>query len=231
MPPRRKKHVTERQNQAYEFIRDEIRIRKKPPTIKELQTHLGVKSPNAVWKLLQALEKKGKIVRDRQAARGIRLVDTEADPFAMDDQLPQLPLISRTSSAEPEKLRTNPNGFLLIDPYFLGDSHYEDCILCRAGDDGMYSDGFNKGDYLIVEELDIEAIRDGQVVACLVDETLLVRRFDFKNERIHLRPSEKSYLERTFPLDDPQCHVIGPVLSVIRPLNLSTRRRRTRRLR
>lgn len=231
MPPRKNQGLTERQNEAYEFIRDEIRLRRKPPTIKELCEHLDVASPNAAWKLLKALETKGWIERDPQAPRGIRLVGADADGPETDDELdlPQLPLISRTSSTEPEKLRRSRNRLLTIDTYFLGFSHPDDCLFCRAGDDGMHSAGFNKGDFVIVEEQAWEDIPNETIVAALVRETVLIRYFDFANDTLHLRPSERSYSERTFTRDDNTCYIIGPVLGVIRTFKRQRSRDRRRR--
>lgn len=226
MPPRQTTRLTERQDHAYEFIRDEIRLRKRPPTIKELCAYLGVKSPNAAWKILNALETKGLITRDRQSPRGIHLVDTDDDPYGANYGLPQLPLISRTSSDEPENLRVSHSRLLTIDPFFLGDANPDACLLCRAGDDGMYPDGFRKGDFLIVEEKPLEEIRNGQVVASLIRTTVLVRYFEFTDDQIHLRASERSYSKRSYVPDDILCHVIGPVVGILRTFQNANRRQR-----
>lgn len=215
MPPTR---LTERQNQVYEFIRAYIRERGKPPTIHEIGRALAIRSTNGVHKLLKALEQKGYITREPHAARGIGLVDTGDDPFAFDEGVPSLLLVSRTSSERPDSLRRRPRGALYVDPRLLGEAEEDACLIGRAGDDGMNGAGIQKGDYLVIEEVPWQEIRSGEVVAALVGEALIARRFDAANGRLHLRPADRTYSEEAYPPDSPECHVIGRVLSVMRKL-------------
>ena len=75
MPSPMRARLTERQNQVYEFLRDFVRRRGKPPTIKEVGESLGIKSTNGVHKMLVVLEKKGYITRTPNEARGLQIVD------------------------------------------------------------------------------------------------------------------------------------------------------------
>ena len=106
--------LAERLNQAYEFIRSFMRTYRKPPTLREIGDALEIRSVNAVSKLLAALEKKGHIEREQHAARGLRLVAADADPFGLDDPPPNLLVVSRTPSHQPERLRDRPAGFLNV---------------------------------------------------------------------------------------------------------------------
>lgn len=210
--------LTERQNQAYEFIRSYMRTERKPPTLQEIGDALGIRSTNGVYKLLQALEQKGYIEREQHAARGLRLTASE-DPFSLDEGTPNLILVSRTASDQPERLRQRPSGSLAVDPYFLrGVADQDATLLARAGDDGMNGDGIRKGDFLIIEEVDWPSLRSGELVAALVGEELYARRFHFANGRIHLRPADRTYTEETFSPQDPGCYVVGRVLGLMRRL-------------
>jgi len=216
MPP--KARLTERQNQAYEFVREFMRTHRKPPTLQEIGSALGIQSTNGVYKLLKALEEKGHIEREPHAARGLRLVDADDDPFSMDATLPNLPLISRTASDQPARLRDSPRRYLSVDPSLLGRVREDDCLLALAGDDGMNGDGIHKGDLLIIEEVPWQRLRREEIAAFLVGEELRVRRFVFTNDRIHLRPSDRHYTEEMFAPNDPGCHVIGRVIGLMRRL-------------
>lgn len=214
-----KARLTERQNQAYEFIRSYMRTHRKPPTLKEIGEALGIRSTNGVFKLLQALEKKGYIQREPNEARGLSLAEDEADPFALDEGAPTLIVVSRTASDQPEQLRRRPSGYLSVDPFFLrGVMDPETCVIGRAGDDGMNGDGIRKGDLVVIEEVAWDQMRNGELAAFLVREDLQIRRFHFANERIHLRPADRTYTEETFPPADPGCHVIGRVIGLMRRL-------------
>ncbi|MFP4227665.1 MAG: LexA family protein [Salinivenus sp.] len=211
--------LTQRQNEAYEFIRGYMDRHRKPPTMKEIGDALGISSTNGVYKLLQTLEKKGWIEREKHAARGIQLKDEDRDPFGMGGGAPSLPVVSRTASDEPERLRERPRGTLSVDPQLLREAHDSDaCLIGRAGDDGMNGAGIRKGDLLLIEELDWDAIENGTLVAVLVKEQLLPREYYFANRRIHLRPADRHYTEETFPPKDPGCYVIGRLLGLLRTL-------------
>ena len=211
-----KARLTKRQDEAYEFIRAFLRKYRKPPTLVEIGAALGIRSTNGVFKLLKALEAKGYIAREPNAARGLRLVDAEEDPFALDDGLPNLPLISRTASDQPELLRLRPRRYFSFDPYFLGAADTEACLVARAGDDGMNGDGIHKGDFVIIEEMDRRRLGNGDLAAFLVGEALVARRYHFANGRLHLRPADRHYTEETFMPDDPGCYVVGRIVGVVR---------------
>lgn len=213
-----KARLTERQNEAYEFIRSYMRTHRKPPTLQEIGAALEIHSTNGVFKLLRALEQKGYIERAPHAARGLTLTETD-DPFSLDDALPSLIVVSRTSSHQPGLLRNKPSGYLTVDPYFLrGTRDAEACLIARAGDDGMNGAGIRKGDFLIIEEVPWRELRNGEAAAFLVGDELQVRQFHFANDRLHLRPADRTYTEETFPPDDPSCHVVGRVVGLMRRL-------------
>jgi repressor LexA len=213
-----KGRLTQRQNEAYEFIRDYMDANRKPPTLVEVGEALGISSTNGVYKLLQALEAKGYIEREKHAARGIELVEEESDPFGFgSDGPPRLPVISPTPSDEPERLREAPRGTLRIDPRLLRKAASPDrCLVAPAGDDGMNGAGIHKGDLLVIEERAWEDIENGAVTAVLVEDRLLVREFHFANDRIHLRPADRHYTEETFPPAHPGCYVVGRVIGLFR---------------
>ena len=211
--------LTERQSEALDFIRDYLRRHQKPPTLTELADGLGLRSTNAVSKILAALAAKGYIERERGTARGVRLVQAEADPFALTDAAPKLIVVSRTSSHEPDHLRRAPAAMVTVDPALFGGRVSPDtCLVVRAGDDGMDADGIRTGDFLIVEEMHYKRIPDETIVACLFDEKPLARRYTFANGHLYLRPSNRRYKPADFSQGDPHCFVIGRVVGVMRRL-------------
>ena len=65
--------LTARQSAILGFISGSIAEKGYPPTFREIGAHFGIRSPNGVQVHLKALEKKGVIVRDKEAARGLRI--------------------------------------------------------------------------------------------------------------------------------------------------------------
>ncbi len=211
-------HLTKRQDQVYEHIRTYVREQGKPPTLKEIGKALSIRSTNGVSKHLYALEQKGYIRRTPNEARGISLIDAGTDPFAFDTPPPNLLLVSRTDSARPDRLRRRPKGALFTDPFFLNGADEEDCLFGRAGDAGMARAGILKGDYLMIEEMKWRRVKDGDIVAALIGESLLAREFHLIDNKFHLKAMDRTYRKEVFSVKDPGCHIIGPVRSVMRQL-------------
>lgn len=212
-----KPRLTERQNEAYEYIRSYVHKHRKPPTLREIGEALGIRSTNGVHKLVGALEEKGYVEREPHAARGLRLTETTDDPFSLDEGPPSLPLISRTASDQPENLRKRPHRYLTVDPYLLRSASDPDaCLLARASDDGMNGDGVRKGDVLVIEEMSPRELNNGELAAFLVREMLQARRYYFANGRLHLRPADRTYTEETFLPSDPGCHTVGRIIGLMR---------------
>ncbi|MFB6247753.1 MAG: LexA family protein [Salinibacter sp.] len=211
--------LTQRQNEAYEFIRGYMDQHRKPPTMAEIGDALGISSSNGVYKLLRALEKKGWIEREKHAARSIQLTEEEQDPLGVGGTLPRLPVVSRTASDHPERLRDRPRRLLSIDNRLLRTATDPDaCLIGLAGDDAMNGAGIHRGDLLLIEEKNRANVDNGALVAVLLGDRLLPREFDFANNRIHLRPADRHYTEETFPPGHPGCYVIGPLLGLTRTL-------------
>jgi len=214
-----KDRLTPRQSEAYDVIRNYLHEHQKPPTMQEIGDALDITSTNAVYKLLTALETKGWIEREKHSARGIRLLDEEGVPFDVDGGPPQLPIVSRTDSHEPERLRERPKGTLSVDDRLLRSARDPDaCIVGRAGDDGMSDRGIRNGDLLLIEEMEWTDLENGVLVAALLQERLLPRRFSLANGLFHLRSTDRRYTEETFPPKHPGCYIIGRVRGLIRTL-------------
>jgi SOS-response transcriptional repressor LexA len=64
--------LTARQQEVLECIREKARMY--GPTVREIASQLGIKSPNGVVCHLETLERKGYIRRSKKIARGIEVV-------------------------------------------------------------------------------------------------------------------------------------------------------------
>lgn len=65
--------LTKRQKEIYEFLKEKIVNRGYGPTVREIGTQFGIRSPNGVMCHLNALEKKGLIKREANKSRAIHL--------------------------------------------------------------------------------------------------------------------------------------------------------------
>ena len=69
--------LTSRQRAIYEFIVEKVELGI-PPTVREIGSRFGIRSPNGVMCHLKALEKKGVVERHAHLSRAIRLTN---DPY------------------------------------------------------------------------------------------------------------------------------------------------------
>lgn len=91
--------LTDTQQRTLDFIRGYIRQNGLAPTIQEIATGMGWRSPNAAHQQLAALERKGYLSIKRGSWRGIRLSPTsyENDSLALDTAT-RIMAIMRTAS-------------------------------------------------------------------------------------------------------------------------------------
>lgn len=66
-----------RQTQVLDFIRACVNDRGYPPSVRELMTFTGLRSPASVWSVLHELEVKGWIRREPGKPRAIQVLDPE----------------------------------------------------------------------------------------------------------------------------------------------------------
>ncbi len=218
--------LTERQNQVYEFLRDYSRRNGRPPTIKEIGASLGVRSTNGVHKMLVVLETKGYITRTPNEARGIQIVG--ATSYGDDEPPGVLMLKLKEGVGRRARLMTSETADhplprsrrpLLIDPSLLPDDvDLDDCLGVVAGDDGMNGAGVRKGDLVVVEERDWQEMPNGVLAAVLFFDRVVIRRFEFVNERLHFRAADRTYADESVRPDDPEFFVIGRALAMMRTL-------------
>lgn len=71
----KRRSLTPRQRDIFEFVRDKIVNRGYGPTVREIGAAFGIRSPNGVMCHLKALEKKGLIIRESNMSRAIKLAN------------------------------------------------------------------------------------------------------------------------------------------------------------
>ncbi len=180
------------------------------PSVRELATQLGARSPNSVVVLLRALEQKGFISRSPRQARGIR-VEVPADEIAPVGVT--LPIVGPARAEAPLEMFTRLRGALQVDERWVAP---EGSIVLPMPDDGMDRAGILKGDLLVVAHTR-QAI-DGALTAVLIGDQWVVRILRLLNDRYHLAPANRTYETLTRPISDPEFYLVGPVRLLLRSL-------------
>jgi len=191
--------LTARQREVYDFLKDKIVNRGYGPTVREIGSHFGIRSPNGVMCHLKALEKKGLITREANRSRAIQLNEPLHPSMS-------LPLAGQIAAGSPV-LAEQQNEQVDFGPLFTDENHF--CLKVRG--ESMIEDQIADGDYVIVHKQ--ETCRDGEIVVALVDgHDATLKRFYRESDRIRLEPANSTMQ----PIFSDQVDILGVVVGVVR---------------
>lgn len=195
-------HLTTRQKEVYEFIREKIRNRGYGPTVREIGSHFNISSPNGVMCHLKALEKKGLIVREPNMSRAIMLTTEHASNRG-------LPLVGQIAAgvlheAVEQKERIDFGDLFSDDSMFV----------LKVKGDSMIEDQIADGDYVVIKRQ--HTAQRGQTVVALTNENeATLKRWYPEGKRIRLQPANASMK----PIYVNDARVLGVVVGVVRKLD------------
>lgn len=195
---KKKESLTTRQRAIYDFLKDKIQNRGYGPTVREIGTKFGIRSPNGVMCHLKALEKKGLITRESHMSRAIQL----AEPLSK----MSLPLAGRIAAGSP-LLAIEQSEQIDFSSLFNSDNHF--CL--QVTGNSMIEAQIADGDYVVVRKQ--RTCRDGEIVVALIEgEDATLKRFYKEPNRIRLEPANSSMQ----PIYSSRVEIMGVVTGVIR---------------
>jgi repressor LexA len=191
--------LTLRQREIYDFLKDKIVNRGYGPTVREIGSRFGIRSPNGVMCHLKALEKKGLITREAHMSRAIQLTDPPRRKTT-------LPLAGQISAGSPV-LAVEQRERVDFGSLFDATDHF--CLKVKG--DSMIEDQIADGDYVVVRKQ--STCRDGDTVVALIDSgDATLKRFYRDRNRIRLEPANS----RMKPIYSSDVEILGVVIGVVR---------------
>ena len=197
--------LTPRQAEILEAIRTHMGEHGRPPSHPELARVLGLASTNAVFKHLEALEKKGAIERAPGLARGIRLKEASG-----------LPLVGRVAAGSPILAIENMLGRYPVDPNLFNPR--ADYLLQVSGL-SMRDEGILDGDWIVVHRT--SEARNGQIVVARIGDEVTVKRFKVRGHKAELIPANPAFQTLHLDLNRDRLEIEGVAVGVIRNLSLA----------
>ena len=169
-------HLTKRQREIYEYLKDHIRSRQHAPSIAEIGKQFHLSSPATVHKHLSNLEKKGVIRKQQNLSRAIEVVPESGNALSY-------PLLGEIAAGKPIEALDQ---YEVID--LLPDERDKDVFVLRVKGDSMIDDHIQSGDYVIVERRNVA--ENGETVVALIDnDRVTLKRFYRENGQIRLQPA------------------------------------------
>ena len=189
--------LTKRQEMVLDYITQSIHDRGYPPTLREIGSHMGIRSTNGVNDHLRALERKGYLKREDMKSRALRPVNTDPNKTG---ELVQIPIVGRVAAGEPVLAEQNIEDTVSIDRYFIG--NHQEVFALKVKGDSMIEAGIMDGDTVIIEFR--ETANDGDIVVALIDEAeTTLKRFkrSHRGRYIKLIPANKDMKEMVYEAD------------------------------
>ena len=194
-------HLTKRQREIYEYLKDHIRSQGYAPSIAEIGKEFDLSSPATVHKHLSHLEEKGLIRKQQNLSRAIEVVSESGNALSY-------PLMGEIAAGKPlEALDQREVVELLPDG---GD---KDVFVLRVKGNSMIDDHIQSGDYVIVEKRNVA--ENGETVVALIDnDRATLKRFYRENGRIRLQPAHPNM--KPIFVREGDFAIQGVVISVLR---------------
>ncbi|MDR7493945.1 MAG: transcriptional repressor LexA, partial [Armatimonadota bacterium] len=166
--------LTDRQRQVLEHIAASIRRSGIVPSVREIGSALGMRSPSTVHQHLTALERKGYIRRAGDRMRVLEVLDRRMVPGGGD--VAHLPLVGRISAGLPVLAEENVEEMIPVPRRMVGWQD-DNCFLLTVRGDSMINAGIYDGDLVIVRSQ--PTARAGEIVVALLGEEATVKRLRY----------------------------------------------------
>jgi repressor LexA len=200
-----------RQLDIMSFIKNTIKEKGYPPSVREIGEAVGLQSTSTVHGHLDRLERKGLIRRDPTKSRTIEILDDvdSAANFAL--SVTQVPMIGKVTAGEPILATENIEDYFPLPSHIVGE---QDVFMLTVSGDSMIEVGIFDRDYIVVRKQS-SAINGDIVVAMTDEDEATVKTFYKEKDHIRLQP-ENATLQ---PILLQHCTILGKVIGVFRQLH------------
>ena len=211
----KKKELTDRQAEIYEYIKKYSKENRMPPTVREIGNHFEISSTNGVRSILAALIKKGYLNRAPRLSRGIEIVDTDgsAAETAPSNTI-EIPIVGRVAAGTPILAVQNLEGTVTIDRDFL--ACRSDVFALRVKGDSMINAGIFDGDLIFARQQ--KTADRGEIVVAQIDNEATVKYYQPQSDHIELRPANPKY-RPIIVKNNKTFSIAGRVIGVMRRVN------------
>jgi repressor LexA len=211
--PKMEKNLTQKQMELFDFVKEFIKEKGFPPTLREMAYHLGLKGPRGPQKTLRILERKGFI---RKMAGGSRAIEILGDPsrfFTKNDRVLSVPIVGKVTAGEPILAVENIEGYISLDRSFVSST---DVFLLRVQGDSMIEAHIQDGDFALVKPQ--SNAENGEIVVALIEDEATIKRIFQTRDLIRLEPANPSMEPIVVKKGEKKISIVGKVVGIFRKL-------------
>lgn len=198
--------LTPHQRTTLNYIREFQRKRGYSPSLSDLAIAFGVRSKNAVAKVVIALVKNGYLEKDPKGR--IKIMEQEDAPNTGPSAF-SLPLFGPISAGFAAAAEEQAEELVTLDHYLVRDRNAT--FLLRVKGDSMINAGIHNGDLVIVERG--KEPRVGEIVVGVLDGEFTLKRLKKDKGKYYLQAENDAYPD-LFAMDELK--VAGVVKGVVR---------------
>lgn len=219
-----KHSLTEKQSKVYHFISEHVERLGFPPTVREIASYFNV-SAKAAHDHLKAVARKGYIRLFAGSARGIEVIqDNAIQENTGDEHTPLLdllqevnmvPLIGSIAAGAPILAQENIETKLAFPKSFLPEN--SNMFALRVKGDSMEGAGIMDGDIAVLKQVQDTntEIKNGDIVAALIDGEATLKTWSKKGQSIELLPENSRYEPIALSSKD-NAAIVGKLVGVYR---------------
>ena len=200
--------LTRKQQQIYDFILAFTGEHGYPPSVREIGTAVGLKSPSTVHFHMKGLEEAGVIVKAEGKTRAISLPGAPLGPVAEeeDPHADQIPVVGNVAAGSPILAQECIEDYLTFDTQGLSGEHFA----LRVRGESMLNAGILPDDLVVVHRQ--QEVRNGEIVVALFEDEATVKTYQNRDGHVWLLPENPEYE----PIDGTEAQIIGKVVAVVR---------------
>lgn len=208
--------LSKRQAEILAYIKDEVKVKGYPPSVREIAEAVGLASSSTVHGHLERLEQKGFIRRDPTKPRAIEILgdspavnEAQAAYSEIYNDIINIPVIGKVTAGIPITAVENVEEYFPL-PTSVAPAN-EQVFMLRVEGDSMMNAGILNGDLVIVKK-QFTAENGEIVVAMTEDSEATVKRFYKESDHFRLQPENDALL----PILLKQVSILGKVIGVYR---------------
>ena len=218
--------LTERQSAVLNVIRDSVRSRGYPPSMREIGEAVGLQSTSSVRHQLVTLESKGYLHRDANRPRAYIVRGPDEAPgqrrrlgaalaeanlvSGYDAQPPAyVPMVGRIAAGGPILAEERVEEMIPIPRQMVGEGEF---FALKVVGDSMVEAAICDGDVVVVRQQ--AQAETGEIVAAMIDGEATVKELQLKDGGVWLLPRNSAYQ----PIDGSEATILGRVVTVLRRL-------------
>jgi repressor LexA len=195
--------LTPHQRTVLTYISEFQRKRGYSPSLADLALAFGVRSKNAIAKVVNVLVREGQIEKDPKGR--IKIIDHQDDTPAPIT----LPLFGPISAGPATSAEDQIEETITLDSYLVPNK--KTTFLLRVRGDSMIDEGIHEGDLVIVDKK--KEPRIGDIVVGVLDKEFTLKRLKKDKGKYYLQAENAAYPDM-YPLEELQ--VAGVVQGTIR---------------